>query len=281
MKALLTGLLLLAAAGAFAQTEESLTVYFPFNRYYITPDAARQLDSLRESVKENTGGPAFSLWGHCDNRGTDEYNNRLSQKRAKAVMEYLVRKGMNREAFLSVNGAGETAPLNENKTESERQLNRRVVIRITMPDHTGVMKKEDRTPLKEKIADTSITAGTRIILRNINFLGGLHEFLPESYPMLEELLEAMQGNPRLIIRVEGHICCQEGPGDGMDNGTGIENLSEARAMAVRDYLLEKGIAAARVSYQGFGHSRPLHPYPENTEEERVQNRRVEIKILRK
>jgi outer membrane protein OmpA-like peptidoglycan-associated protein len=133
----------------------------------------------------------------------------------------------------------------------------------------------------KKLADTTTIAGTNIILHNINFEGGVHQFLPESGPMLKELLEAMQSNPKLVIRVEGHICCQSEKADGMDNETGIDNLSEARAKAVMDHLLANGIEPKRVSYKGFGHSAPIYPYPEKSEEERIQNRRVEIKIISK
>ena len=107
----------------------------------------------------------------------------------------------------------------------------------------------------------------------------MHQFLPEATPMLEELSEAMQTYPDLIIRIEGHICCQQYNGDGLDGETGINNLSEARAKAVVDYLVTNNIAANRISYKGFGHSTLLHPWPEKTEEERIQNRRVEIKII--
>jgi outer membrane protein OmpA-like peptidoglycan-associated protein len=99
--------------------------------------------------------------------------------------------------------------------------------------------------------------------------------------MLEELLEAMLTYPTLVIQVEGHICCNPTPADGLDNETGRYNLSEARAKAVKDYLLEKGIHTDRVKYKGFGHTAPLYPYPEKSLEEEKLNRRVEIKILKK
>lgn len=281
MKVIIAGLLLLATLPAMAQSEHSCTVYFETGKYNISRSAARQLDSLWQNHQMKSTRTGFELVGHCDSRGSNEYNYTLSRKRARAVQEYLVKRGVTREAFLEVRAAGELEPVNENKTAADWQLNRRVQIRIISSDSFPAAIKTERKSLKEKIADTSTTSGTRIVLRNINFLGGLHEFLQMSYPMLEELYDAMQSNPNLVIRVEGHICCQEGPGDGMDNGTGIENLSEARAKAVRDYLLEKGIAGNRITFKGFGHSAPIFPYPEKTEEERMLNRRVEIKIISK
>jgi outer membrane protein OmpA-like peptidoglycan-associated protein len=83
----------------------------------------------------------------------------------------------------------------------------------------------------------------------------------------------------MVIRVEGHICC--GPADeidGIDLETGLENLSISRSMAVQQFLINKGIEAQRISHAGFGHSRPIYPYPEKNKEEEQANRRVEIVI---
>jgi outer membrane protein OmpA-like peptidoglycan-associated protein len=103
----------------------------------------------------------------------------------------------------------------------------------------------------------------------------------ESRPTLNELLAAMKDFPNLVIRVEGHICCQPGNVDGYDFDTRQYNLSAERAKAVMDFLIDNGISSERVSYVGLGHSNPIHPYPEETEEQKTMNRRVEIKIIKK
>lgn len=272
---LAAALLLFSIAGC---SQSSFTVHFNFNKYQLTPVAKQQLDSfLLESKKW------LSLWevrlnGHCDAIGTDQYNIVLSKKRVATVKNYLLTHGVYPISFAEQRGYGETQPLNQNSTEEERRLNRRVEISFV-----AVQLKKDSVigTLKEKIADSSVTIGTNIVLRNINFVGGMHHFLPESQPVLEELLDALKSTPALIIRVEGHICCQQGPGDGPDLETGLDNLSEARAKAVRDYLIENSIAENRVSYKGFGHSSPLYAFPEKTDEEMKLNRRVEIKIISK
>jgi len=81
--------------------------------------------------------------------------------------------------------------------------------------------------------------------------------------------------------VQGHICCQPDEREGLNLETANYTLSADRARAVREYLVLKGIAQHRVSSKGFGHSLPLYPYPERSEAERIANRRVEIKIIRK
>ena len=279
MKILFAGIIFfLFPFTCFSQSKESFFLYFDFDSYAITRKAAIQLDNFFNNNKEEVRHFQFELYGHCDSIGSESYNDALSEKRVEQVRKYLVKKGLRpSKNIVALKGFGKRSPLNENKTEEERQLNRRVEIIITKSS----LVQEKTVTLKEKISDSTTVVGTSIILRNINFVGGMHIFLRESEPMLKELLDAMRTYPQLVIRVEGHICCVQGPGDGPDNGTGLGNLSEARAQAVHDWLLENGVAANRVSYRGLGHSAPIYPYPELTDEERIANRRVEIKIISK
>lgn len=289
MKTLFTGIIFyLIPLSCFSQTKESFSVYFDFDSYTLTRKAAQQLDSFFLSNKEEVYRFQYELYGHCDSRGSDPYNDSLSGKRVSTVKYYLLKKGLRPDKnIVAMKGYGKRAPLNENKTDEERQLNRRVEIFLILttglpaPQEDPGLVKEKTGTLKQKISDSTTIAGTNIILHDINFEGGTHLFLEESGPTLIELLDAMRTYPRLVIRVEGHICCHPDEGDGLDTQTGLENLSTARAKAVHDYLLKNDILANRVSYKGFGHSAPLYAYPEKTEDERKLNRRVEIKIIRK
>ncbi|MGB3165053.1 MAG: OmpA family protein [Chitinophagaceae bacterium] len=265
-------LLLLANFSALTQSASSVYVYFGFDKRDLTAASRARLDSLTDSLDLTD---RIELHGHCDIIGSNAYNDQLSAKRVEAVNKYLLSIGWESKDIKVVKAHGENIPLNKNLSPEERALNRRVEIKIIH----GSGKNSNS--IIKKIADPTLTAGSNIVLRNINFVGSRHQFLLESAPMLLELLEAMETYPKLVIRVEGHICCQPGIGDGFDEETGLFNLSEARAKAVRDYLSKNGIDSNRITYQGFGHSAPLYPSPEKTEEERKQNRRVEIKIISK
>ena len=59
----------------------------------------------------------------------------------------------------------------------------------------------------------------------------------------------------------------------------MENTAKFRALAVYNYLITNGIEADRLRHKSFGSTRPLHKIPEKTEEERNENRRVEIQII--
>ena len=264
-----------------AQTRESFSVYFDSDKYILTQNAAAKLDSFWRTNPQANLSAEFELSGFCDNRGTNLYNLSLSDKRVATVKNWLLKRGVNIESFMNTLGFGEDSSVNENKTGQERQLNRRVDIIIIKSGEASTPVNEKIITLKQKIGDSLTTAGTNIILHNINFAGGQHHLLPESQPMLDELLDAMRTYPKLVIRVEGHICCQPDEQDGLDIETGIPNLSEARAKAIRDYLLSNGVELKRVSYKGFGHSLPIYSYPEQSEDERIQNRRVEVKIISK
>lgn len=285
-------MLLFWAALAHSQ---SVYVYFDFNKSEITPRSRAILDSLTDSLDLLD---RVELHGHCDSIGSSSYNEQLAKKRVNAVTQYLLNNGWEKQDILLAKGHGENQPFTNNQTPENRGLNRRVEIRIqrgikTAPaparvanntKTTGAKNTEKQTNipnLKQELNDTARKAGSNIVLRNLNFEGGRHIFLPESQPILEELLDAMIANPRLVIQVEGHICCEVTNGDGFDIDYSLRNLSYTRAKAVRDYLIQNGISPDRVTYKGLGHSMPIYPYPEKTEEERIANRRVEIKIIRK
>jgi outer membrane protein OmpA-like peptidoglycan-associated protein len=68
--------------------------------------------------------------GHTDSVGSDTYNQKLSDRRAHSVVEYLISNGIARSSFVSVLGAGESQPVADNKTADGRAMNRRVEIQI-------------------------------------------------------------------------------------------------------------------------------------------------------
>ncbi|MCS7296823.1 MAG: OmpA family protein [Bacteroidia bacterium] len=113
-------------------------------------------------------------------------------------------------------------------------------------------------------------SGTVIILRNIFFDFDKATLRPESKAELERVYQMLKENPTMRIRIAGHT-------DSMGSDEYNQRLSENRARAVYEYLLNRGIPADRLSYAGYGESRPIDT--NDTEEGRQKNRRVEIEIL--
>lgn len=284
MKKILFATFLLISMISHAQSNHSFAVHFDLDKFNLTEDATTSLDSFIAVHKTDA---MIKLYGHTDIMAGYEYNDALSLKRTHAVKSYLVSKGFNASNIIEEKGFGKRRPLNANHGEKEMYLNRRVEIIVDGEEEAEVknekleMKNDTAKSLTEKINDTATTSGTNIVLKNMNFYGGTHIILPESMPIVMELIEAMKKNPNLEIEVQGHICCQNGDADGYDRDTQTWNLSENRAKEICKYMYKSGISEKRLFYQGFGHKQPLTPYPEKTEEERINNRRVEIKILKK
>ena len=264
-------ILLFNAPIILAQKQTKMMVNFSFNTSVVTAGTAELLDSLVASMPVNKQGVRIELYGHCDSIGSNEYNDELSKKRVSAIKNYLSDKGLGAAVIVKEEGLGKRQPLQNNSNEMARLLNRRVELVITTPAEKILTKA---------IEDTATKAGSRILLNNLNYVGGSYELLPQSKPVLKELLSIMRKYPSLVIAIEGHICCVQGPNEVAIPG-GVLNLSGARAQVVYNYLVQNGVAANRLSYIGYGHRFPIYSYPEKTPEEELANRRVEIRIMKK
>jgi outer membrane protein OmpA-like peptidoglycan-associated protein len=261
-----------------SQTTKTTIILFEFDKSAITDSCKGQLKNLVKELKTSAWAN-IELYGHCDSSGSSAYNNRLSIKRVEAVHQFLLSEGIIDSVIILKKGYGENKPLNENASKEQRSLNRRVEIIVN--ESIILYKKFEKTVTVEQVlSGAKLNSGDKISLKNINFIGGYHYFVNESLPTLNELLTVMRKNSKMVIRVEGHICCGSADeADGVDMGTELKNLSVARAMAVKEFLVNNGIEANRISHAGFGHSRPLYPYPEKTSEEELANRRVEVVII--
>jgi OOP family OmpA-OmpF porin len=99
-------------------------VLFDFDKYNVKPQFYHFLDEAA-AVFEKNPGLRVRIEGHTDNIGTAAYNKKLSLRRANAVMDYLVKKGIAKDR-LCAEGFGFTQPIATNKTKEGRALNRRV-----------------------------------------------------------------------------------------------------------------------------------------------------------
>ena len=107
----------------FAANANLKDVYFDFDKYDVRPDAARILDANATWLKANPGNLVL-IEGHCDERGTAEYNLALGERRAKSTMNYLVGQGV-AASRITVISYGKERPLCTEKTEACWAMNRR------------------------------------------------------------------------------------------------------------------------------------------------------------
>ncbi len=103
-------------------------VNFDFDKSNIRSDARPILDEAVSTLNEESA-VSVSVEGHTDSRGTDAYNQRLSERRAKSVADYLSTHGIS-GSRLSTVGFGESRPVATNDTDEGRAQNRRVELRV-------------------------------------------------------------------------------------------------------------------------------------------------------
>ena len=103
-------------------------IFFKFDSYELMPQSFVELDRMADFIK-NSVGIKFEIGGHTDNVGKDVYNQQLSEKRAKAVCDYLLAKGVN-AGQLSFKGYGESVPIGDNATPEGREMNRRTELKV-------------------------------------------------------------------------------------------------------------------------------------------------------
>jgi peptidoglycan-associated lipoprotein len=107
----------------FVANENLRDVYFDFDKYDIRPPDAKTLDANATWLKSNPGHLVL-IEGHCDERGTNEYNLALGERRAKSAMNYLVSQGV-QASRITIISYGEERPVCMQKSEECWAKNRR------------------------------------------------------------------------------------------------------------------------------------------------------------
>lgn len=137
---------------------------------------------------------------------------------------------------------------------------------------TIILDPKDIGDLRKVVRNIILTpAGEAIRLNSLNFAQGKAQIAPESYSELDEVVEMMRDNEKIIIQLEGHT-------DNLGNAKANMELSEDRVEAVKKYISDQGISKSRIKTKAFGGSQPLTH--ESTPEARTVNRRVEMRILK-
>ncbi len=99
-------------------------LFFDVNSADLSPESKTELNKVVRFLNDNPG-VRISIAGHTDDQGTEQYNQQLSQSRAQAVYDYLVKEGINPQT-LTFAGYGESKPIVRKTDEESRRLNRRI-----------------------------------------------------------------------------------------------------------------------------------------------------------
>jgi outer membrane protein OmpA-like peptidoglycan-associated protein len=139
-------------------------------------------------------------------------------------------------------------------------------------DNLDATKLDKYTEVKKDLYLVPVEVGEVVRINNVFFDFAKFELRPESYPDLNRLVSFLKTNASVEIQLLGHT---DNVGKDADN----IKLSENRIQSVKAYLVAQGIDAARMTAKGYGKSKPIAP--NDTEEGRQQNRRVEFAIVKK
>ena len=149
------------------------------------------------------------------------------------------------------------------------------------PDTDGdsVLDKDDQCPdVKGTVANNGCPEVSEDVIKKLNdyaktilFNSGKATFQQQTYPVLQSIVAILKEYPSSKFSIEGHT-----DSDGKDAAN--QTLSENRAAAVKNYLIENGIAADRLTSAGFGESMPIAS--NKTKAGKAQNRRVEVKLTK-
>ncbi len=146
-------------------------------------------------------------------------------------------------------------------------------------DGDGVLDKDDRcVDVKGTVANNGCPEISEEQVNKLNayaktilFNSGKSTFQQQTYPVLQSIAAILKEYPSSNFSIEGHT-----DSDGKDAAN--QKLSEDRAAAVKNYLIENGIAASRLTSAGFGETKPIDN--NKTKAGKANNRRVEVKLVK-
>ncbi|MBK8943812.1 MAG: OmpA family protein [Ignavibacteriae bacterium] len=253
-------------------------VFFKFDSDQLTPESENTLTNVA-NVLQKYPDANVEIQGHTDSLGNNMYNEFLSDKRAKSVKNFLVKKGIN-ESRLTTIGYGETKPIEDNGTSYGRAVNRRIEFNIknssnikvqtAKPVKTDAVADQFTTKEEKEIAQI-IASGEKLVFTNIHFRTNSDIITKSSLNILDNAANVLSKMSDVNVEIQGHT-----DSDGSENYNQI--LSEKRAIAVKNYLVQKGISADRLTTKGFGETKPISD--NSTKEGKAQNRRIEFEIIK-
>ncbi len=246
MKRYIETLLFLSFGFLSAQENNVHSVYFEFDKFSLNKNQINTIIDLVNSPNFEQFD-AIQIYGYCDDRGSEDYNDKLSKKRVATVQEILLYYGVSQNKIFICEGKGE---INLDKDtvknlQQTRNNNRRVDLFL--------VKKKVHTSFPE-----NPKMGDLVILERLNFDMGSSVLSLKAKKELDRTVVSLEKHKSLRFEIKGHVCCTSSKySEGIDHEGQERNLSVNRAKNVFNYLRSKGISPYRMSYKGYGNQFPL------------------------
>ncbi|WP_264520719.1 OmpA family protein [Flavobacterium sp. N1994] len=294
---------LLFSLGCIGQNK--FDVFFDFNQ--DVPNQASQV-KMNQWILKNKNVEITRVLGYCDSVDDSKYNKDLAMRRVNSMIAFLNKNGVKIADKVELKSFGKDFKFSKNQSENRKvevfynlisTNNEAVKNTKTIPEgpfgrrperelkgeetkqnepediveaaDIEAIVEEERATLESKFEKAK--KGDLIRIKNINFEFNSEKLIYQSIPLLDELLDIMLNNPKLVIEIHGHICCNPNPND--------TKLSYRRALFILKYLTTNGVEVNRLAFKGYGSNDPIYKLPERNEKERAANRRVEILIVNK
>ena len=292
--------ILLFSLQVFSQNK--LDVFFDFNK--DVPNEASQL-KINQWVSANKTAEITKVLGYCDSIDDSKYNKELAIRRVTTMITIFTNNNIKIADKVELKSFGKDFKSSKNQSENRKVevfynliAGKNVDVKnvSTVPDGPFGKRQIKEVLAEEKVEDDLLEAGDMdahveeeratleskfykakkgdlIRINNINFYFNSERIMDQSLPLLDELLDIMMNNPKLVIEIHGHICCNQNPND--------TKLSYRRALVILKFLTKYGVEVNRLAFRGYGSNDPIYKLPEKNEKERAANRRVEILIVDK
>ncbi|WP_293871910.1 OmpA family protein [Flavobacterium sp.] len=278
--------------------QNKLDVFFDFNK--DIPNNESQI-KINQWVIDNKNIEIVSILGFCDSVDDSKYNKDLALRRVNTMLAFFNKNKVKIADKVELKSFGKDFNYSKNQSENRkvevhfnrinnsttipegvfgRKPNRELSGEETTLIHEDYVSdianlealvEKERSTLESKFQKAKM--GDLIRISNINFYFNSERVMDQSISLLDELLDIMLNNPKLIIEIHGHICCNQNPND--------TKLSYRRALVILKYLTKNGVEVKRLAFRGYGSNDPIYKLPEKNEKERAANRRVEILIVAK
>ncbi len=285
-------ILMLSIVTSQMYCQEKFDLFFDSNQFALNN---KENKILQDWIFTNKDAKILAIYGFTDEDGNTKFNDSLAQKRVDFIRKTIGNKVKIRQDFKSIS-FGENFEQSEIKAENrkvsiiylqEKDLHKEAELLENQKNTTAIYKEID-FPNRVSVTNpngskseieldvvfmnqlNSAKKGEVIVLQNLNFLINTYIVVNESRGKLYQLLLVLLQNKKLKINIQGHLCCVS---------SDKKDLSTQRAKAIYKFLQFNGIDVQRMSYQGFGSTKPIFEIPEKNESEREANRRVEIEIM--
>lgn len=245
-------------------------MYFQFGKADLN---FRQAEEMLAKIQklDPTRVEKFEIFGYTDDVGKADFNYKLSSDRAKAVQNFLNNKGITDEIAISITGKGQIMIEDDalDNLPEARSQNRRVDVLV----HLKPLPRIQLPGVYNAVQKTHVI-GDRIYLENLLFERGSSVLTVKAKNELTALSRQLLKYKNLHFEIQGHVCClHQYTNEAIDLKTKKRKLSHNRAEAVYKYLILKKVPKDRMTFKGYGNTKPLGGEVE-------YDRRVELVITK-